>query len=292
MRIARPPGPPPLGKNCYGVGMSMQATILASGDGWRVGEYVCSAGPADRPFEEAHASVSIAFVTSGTFQYRSTQGSAVLAPGSLLLGNYGTCYRCGHDHSTGDRCISFHFDPSFFEATVSNVPGVRRADFGIASISPTNEMLGLLAAIEAAGNGAEASVYEELALRLAAAVAETLSESQRGVAEPSHADARRISDAVQRIEASSQERISLAALARAAGMSRYHFLRTFRRVVGMTPHQYVLRTRLHRAAVRIRGSQEPISTIAFDEGFEDLSTFNRRFRQMIGVAPGQFRGAA
>jgi AraC-like DNA-binding protein len=57
----------------------------------------------------------------------------------------------------------------------------------------------------------------------------------------------------------------------------------------MTPHQFVLRTRLHRAAVRLRRSDDPISVIAFDAGFNDLSTFNRRFRRVIGASPGDFR---
>jgi AraC family transcriptional regulator len=72
-------------------------------------------------------------------------------------------------------------------------------------------------------------------------------------------------------------------------MSPYHFLRTFRQVTGMTPHQYVLRTRLHRAAVRLRHSTDAVSTIAYDAGFNDLSTFNRRFRREMGVNPGAFR---
>jgi AraC family transcriptional regulator len=76
------------------------------------------------------------------------------------------------------------------------------------------------------------------------------------------------------IERNAREPLSLVALAREAAMSPYHFLRTFRALVGMTPHQYVLRTRLHRAAVRLRRSNDPVSTIAFDEGFNDLSTFN------------------
>ena len=72
-------------------------------------------------------------------------------------------------------------------------------------------------------------------------------------------------------------------------MSPYHFLRTFRRVVGMTPHQYVLHTRLHRAAVRLRRSDDAISTIAFDAGFDDLSSFNRRFRRVTGENPSAYR---
>ena len=57
----------------------------------------------------------------------------------------------------------------------------------------------------------------------------------------------------------------------------------------MTPYQYVLRTRLHRAAVRLRTTSEPVSAIALDAGFADLSTFNRRFRKVMGVNPSAYR---
>ncbi|MFZ1106567.1 MAG: AraC family transcriptional regulator, partial [Hyphomicrobiaceae bacterium] len=106
---------------------------------------------------------------------------------------------------------------------------------------------------------------------------------------PSPRDARRISDALRRIETEAHEPLALADLAREAGMSAYHFLRTFRQVVGLPPHQYVLHTRLHRAAVRLHTSDDPISAIAFDAGFGDLSTFNRRFRRVMGCSPGAYR---
>src|SRR5262245_19773166 len=83
--------------------------------------------------------------------------------------------------------------------------------------------------------------------------------------------------------------LTLTELARVAAMSPYHFLRTFRAVVGMTPYQFVLRTRLHRAAVRLRHSNESISTIALDAGFNDLSTFNRRFRCLMSASPRSYR---
>ena len=72
--------------------------ILASGDGWSAGDVVCSAGPQDRPYEEQHGSISIAIVLEGSFQYRSAYGSAVMSPGSLLLGNLDQCFECGHEH--------------------------------------------------------------------------------------------------------------------------------------------------------------------------------------------------
>ncbi len=103
-------------------------------------------------------------------------------------------------------------------------------------------------------------------------------------------DERRITEALRRIEAEAHEPLSLTALAQAAGLSPFHFLRQFREVTGMTPHQYVLQTRLHRAAVGLRRTREPISSIALDAGFNDLSTFNRRFRRLMGLSPGAFRG--
>jgi len=72
-------------------------------------------------------------------------------------------------------------------------------------------------------------------------------------------------------------------------MSPYHFLRVFRASVGMTPHQFVLRTRLQRAALRLRRSDDPVSTIAYDAGFNDLSTFNRRFKRIMGASPREWR---
>jgi AraC-like DNA-binding protein len=272
--------------------MSLTSRMLASGPGWGVSDVICTAGPHDRPFEERHDTASIAAVTAGTFQYRTGGGRAVLAPGGILLGDAGACFECGHEHGTGDRCLAFSFAPALLESIVSGVPGARRAAFGVPHLPPVPALMPLLAAAEAARDGEDAVELEELALRLAAAVAATLADGAQPAAAPSRRDERRISDALCRIEGEAHEPLALADLAHEAGMSRYHFLRTFRQVAGMTPHQLVLRTRLHRAAVRLRTSDEPISTIAFDAGFGDLSTFNRRFRRLMGCSPGAWRAGS
>lgn len=82
---------------------ALVARPLRQGQGWSVGEYLCTAGPDDRPFEERREEFSIAAVIEGTFTYRADTGTAVMHPGAFLFGNSGTCYECGHDHSTGDR---------------------------------------------------------------------------------------------------------------------------------------------------------------------------------------------
>jgi AraC-like DNA-binding protein len=257
---------------------------------------ICTAGPHDRPFEERRDAVSIAAVTAGTFQYRSDGGRALLAPGGVLLGNAGACYECRHEHGVGDRCLAFSFTPALLETVVSQVPGARRATFPVSHLPPLPRLLPLLASAEAARDEEDAAALEELALGLAGAVTATLAGSappaRTPAGTPSRRDERRVSDALRHIEAQAEEPLALADLAREAGMSPYHFLRTFRRVAGLSPHQLVLRTRLHRAAVRLRTSSEPISAIAFDAGFGDLSTFNRRFRRVMGCTPGAWRARA
>ena len=192
----------------------------------------------------------------------------------------------------GDRCLAFSFTPALLESVVSAVPGTRRTTFAVPHLPPLPDLLPLLATAEAAREAEDAAELEELGLRLAGAVAATLTDDRRPASAPSRRDERRISDALRRIEARADEPLALAEMAGEAGMSPFHFLRTFRQVAGVTPHQLVLRTRLNRAAVRLRTSDEPISAIAFDAGFGDLSTFNRRFRRLMGCSPGAWRAGS
>jgi AraC family transcriptional regulator len=102
---------------------TMAARVVAEGRDWRIAEYVCSAGPRDRPFEECHDTFTIAAVVEGSFKYRSETASALLHPGALLLGNHGTCFECSHDHGTGDRCIALHVAPDTFAEVASSAAG-------------------------------------------------------------------------------------------------------------------------------------------------------------------------
>lgn len=268
--------------------MSMTSTLLASGDGWHVSDVTCTAGPEERAFEETHAATSIAVVTSGTFKYRTTTGAALLAPGSLLLGNHGACFECSHEHGRGDRCLAFRFTPRFAEALMSAVPGARSLSFRSPSLPPQDVLLPLMTRAEIARDDNDTLALEEVALSLLGAVS-TLTGRKFTTRSPSRLDEKRITGALRRIEARSQDKMTVEQLARDAAMSPFHFLRTFRRLAGMTPHQFILRTRLHRAAVQLRRTAGPISTIAYDCGFNDLSTFNRRFKRLIGTNPADFR---
>jgi AraC family transcriptional regulator len=260
----------------------MRMSELAAGPGWRVRELVCRAGPGDRAVEERHEMVTVAAVLAGSFRYRSTEGAALLAPGALLLGNAGACFTCGHEHARGDRCIAFQFTPARFAAIAAGVPGLRRARFAAHAIPPIAATARLLAAAMRAGG--DALAWEELSLRFAGASLGLAAAGSRGGGVTAQ-DERRVTAALRLVEARCAEPLTLDALAAAARLSPYHFLRVFRRTVGTTPHQFVLRTRLRRAAARITGGGTSITEAAYASGFGDLSTFNAQFRREFGAAP-------
>jgi AraC family transcriptional regulator len=260
---------------------------LCRGRAWRVSEYVCTAGPGDRPFEERHDDVAIAAVIDGTFTYRGS-GTVMLHPGAFLLGNAATCYECGHEHGVGDRCISLHIAPDYFSEIAASIAGSARFRFPAPMLPATPRLLPWLARIEAGTAFAEPS-GDETAARLVEAVIGAVAGRAPLPVRVSPRDARRIGDTLRHIAVNAAEALDLDTLADVAIMSRYHFLRTFRHVVGMTPHQFLLGVRMRRAAVQLATSSAPVSAIAFDAGFGDLSTFNARFRATFGMTPTAFR---
>ncbi|MEQ9609734.1 MAG: AraC family transcriptional regulator [Kiloniellaceae bacterium] len=85
--------------------------------------------------------------------------------------------------------------------------------------------------------------------------------------------------------------LTLDELAAAAGLSRYYFLRAFRREVGVTPHAYLTGRRIAAAKGLLAGDQ-PLSAVALACGFYDQSHFSRAFKGCTGVTPGQYRRGA
>lgn len=223
--------------------------------------------------------VAIAAVLDGSFHYSADSGKALLHPGALMLGNPGSCYQCGHDHSTGDRCAALHLAPELFAEIAASSGGGARFRFTSAMLPAlpdvTRPMVELLAARENAQR--EAAV-----IALAEKVVSILSGKAPSVAAPNARDHRRIDRVLRHIEAHADEALDLDALAGIACMSKYHFLRCFRRITGVTPYDFLLRLRLRRAALKLSETPAPVSDIAYDSGFGDLSTFNHRFRGTFG----------
>ncbi|HAU36170.1 MAG TPA: AraC family transcriptional regulator [Phycisphaerales bacterium] len=85
------------------------------------------------------------------------------------------------------------------------------------------------------------------------------------------------------------EPIGVDDLAAAAGLSRYHFSRLFRRCEGMAPGEFLLRQRMRRAVERLQTTRQSVKTVAFECGYADPNYFCKAFRKTYGVSPGAFR---
>jgi AraC-like DNA-binding protein len=263
---------------------------LAGGDGWSVSAVTVAAAAGERAFEQRHDLASIAVVTSGSFHYRSHRGATTLAAGAWLLGNAGRDYACAWPHATGDRAIAFAYAPDCLDGVARALAGVTRSDFPTHRIPPVPATLPLGALVAAHAASRDAARWEELALTIASeALAQAAAVARRP---PSARDEARIGAALRTIERRSEEPLTIAGLAAEARMSPYHFLRVFRDVVGVTPYQFLLRTRLRHAAVALASGREPIASIAFGAGFGDLSTFVTTFRRVFGLAPRDYRATA
>ena len=262
---------------------------LAAGDGWSMHEVVCRAGPADRPFEERHEGFSVSAVIEGSFTYRSDAGHGLLYPGALLLGNNGSCFECGHAHGIGDRCISLNVHEEQFSEIAAAAASTSRFRFSTPSLPPSPKALPVVAHMEALSCAPSSLRSEELALRIIERVIAAMTGDRQIPAAPTGRETRWVVEAIRLVESDVARPLELKAMAAVAGMSKYHFLRVFRRLTGVTPHQYLISARLRRAALALASSRQPVIAIALDSGFGDLSTFNKTFRAVFGRTPTQYR---
>jgi AraC family transcriptional regulator len=267
----------------------LAARTLAAGDGWAAEDVVCTYRPSDASFEERHARYRVALVGAGTFDCRGPHGRELLTPGSLLLGNAGEGFECGHEHGSGDRCLAFAYSHELFERLAFEA-GVRgKPRLNALRVPPVRALAPLVA--DACAAWTVGSAWDEVAVRLAAAAVRFAAAPTRAPRNPRNAE-RGIVRAVRLIERDASRPLALDVLAREACLSRFHFVRAFARFTGLTPHRYVLRARLRRAAVRLATNDARIVDVAIASGFRDVSSFNHAFRAEFGTTPRAHRNSA
>jgi AraC family transcriptional regulator len=273
-------------KAANGARGNIAETTLATGKGWRVQDIVCTCGPGDHDAEELTGASSIALVLSGSFIVRDQHGTSLLSEGSYLLVNAGHCFACSHCHGEGDRCLSFRFEPELFERIAHDARA--KPAFAHNRLPPLRDLAGLTA--RARQGLGQPEILEEVAIELAGAAVGLAGRTRQGPSPVQHHG--RITEVLRYMAAHSAAPHKLTGLASRARMSPYHFLRTFRAVTGVTPHQWLLRARLRDAAGRLAATGTPVTNVALDVGFDDLSNFTRSFRAEFGASPREYRLAA
>lgn len=266
----------------------MQARTLFQGSGITVTDYRCTAGPDDAPFVERHASHSISYVRKGSFGCRCRGRSHELVAGAVLIGAPGEEYVCHHEHHAGgDECLSFAFAPEVIALIGDDLSVWQQG-----SAAPLAELMMLGELAQAVADAQSDLGLDEIGQVFAARLVDIVSGRARRPAVISARDRRRAVETAMWIAAHSADDIDLDAAAKQAGVSPFHFLRMFRDALGVTPHQYLVRSRLRHAARLLAENENPITDIAFDVGFGDLSNFVRSFHRAAGVSPRAFRQAS
>lgn len=102
---------------------------------------------------------------------------------------------------------------------------------------------------------------------------------------PVYVHLRRAKDLIDRDFA---EPLDVPALAREAHASRAHFVRSFKRAFGETPHRYLLRRRIERAKELLRNTPLSVTEISLDVGFRSLGSFSTAFRALVGESPREY----
>jgi len=265
----------------------MAATVLLQGGSVSVVDYRCGLGPADVPFVERHDGFSVSYVRAGSFGYRARGRSFELVAGSLLVGHPDDEYVCTHEHVCGDECLCFHLSPALVEAL-----GGRAGIWRTGCVPPLPELMVLGELAQAAADGGSDVGLDEVGMALVSRFVDLASGRTPAPRPARPADRRRAVEAAAFIDAHSHQPIDLGRTARKVGLSAFHFLRLFAGVIGVTPHQYLVRSRLRRAARLLADDTRSVTDVAFDVGFGDLSNFVRTFHRAAGVSPRTFRRAA
>jgi len=264
----------------------VQAPTLFQQGSLSVVDYRCDAPLRAHPEVERHTAYSLSYVRTGSFGYRIGRASFELVPGCVLLGRPGDEYSCTHDHVCGDECLSIQIGDDLVDMV-----GGRAALWEKGSLPPLAPLVVMAELVQAAAEGRTDVALREAALLFAARFV-ALAAGRAPQREPSGpSDRRRAVDAAQWIDEHAHEPIDLDDVSTAAGVSAFHFLRLFARVTGVTPYQYLVRSRLRRAARLLSSTDQPITDIAFGVGFGDLSNFVRTFHRAAGVSPRRFRQA-
>ena len=205
----------------------------------------------------------------------------------MLVGAPREEYTCTHEHVSGDVCLSF-----FLAADLVDALGGRRETWQVGATPPLPELMVLGELAQTAADGNSDIGLDEVGQILAGRFVELVSGKARKPATPNARDRRRAVEAALWIDDNSHQEVDLEQAAKQAGLSPFHFLRLFSSVLGVTPHQYLVRSRLRHAARLLSEDDIAVTDVAYDVGFGDLSNFVRTFHRAAGVSPTKFRQAS
>ena len=256
--------------------------------------------------------LSVRWIERGSYTYEVEGQRYLMRPGNFLLINDGQHYNSAIEEKQLTESFTLSFDPTLASDVALSLSRSREwlldnepvpaepPSFFVNTYSVEGEYRKLLDRFVRVGRGdlrdvsLADSFYKLMEQLLLDQQGVRRSMSQLSAARRTTREElyRRVSRARDFIHAHQGQSLSVEAIAYEARLSPYHFLRTFKQVFGLSPHQYLLNLRLNRARALMSagGKRPPLSLIALHCGFEDLSSFSKAFKRRFGQSPGRFRG--
>lgn len=228
---------------------------------------------------------AIGFVLAGWFDYLAEGRDAFVAPGAVVLGNAGEHFSVRHHDTNGNKRLVVLMQQATLD-DVANQAGLDEPRFRTVALPPGPEATRMYVWMRTLAEGGEAAEEYEIALAGAALSAPTWTSRRMRVSAQDH---KRAFSAARHIETHFHERCSLATLAALTNSSRYQLIRAFSAIMGQSPNQYLINTRIRAAAQLLRDSKAPITQIALDVGFNDISHFYTCFKAAFGATPRRWR---
>lgn len=257
------------------------------GKHYGVGQAHCSADGASQLVEKRYEGWCVGTVDSGVFHYAAEGGETLAVPGAILFGNAGEAFTCRHVGPEGNRRSVIAVGHGLM-TEAADALGLEDGAFKVAAIPPGPGSAALYGAIRHLTRSRQ--VLEITLMELLAATLSIGRKSRKWKC--SGRDVTRVLEIVKLLEADYAQPHELQELAALAKFSRFHFIRVFRQVTGVSPNQFLIGVRLRVAAERLQITSQPITSVALETGFNDISHFNRSFRRAFGMSPRQWRNAS
>jgi AraC family transcriptional regulator len=198
----------------------------------------------------------------------------------------------------GARLVHVYLPRAALEAARPRAPGAEADAIGpntgclaVEAGGLAEEVLSYVACAEDPARAADAAEMDARALRIARRLVERRAGPPPAAPAGRRLTGRQRAAALGLIEARIDERLMLADLAAACGMTRFAFARAFRATFGLPPHRYVLERRVGRALALLSEPARPLAEIALVVGFSSQAHMTDTFRRIAGVSPGRARAA-
>jgi len=262
----------------------MAPTILARStpDGG-IGTYLMRGFARDVALSGHRARLSLRWVGEGRYTYEVDGHRHVLTPGNFLIINDGQSYNSGSDGAVESFTLSF-------DAAMGSIPELpvvtRRVAGPLGALVHTLTRIGRRQVDEPDMDALFFHALDLLAGQRPEVRREidSIAATRLATREELH---RRLSRARDLMHDRAAGELTVEEMASVACLSPFHFMRTFKRAFGVSPHRYLVNLRLQRAQALM--GKLPLTDVARQSGFADLSTFSKAFRARFGMAPSRFR---